>query len=72
LRIEAYPGAKKAILAVAASTLTAAFHMPRDGTPYSELGADHSNTQDRSRTIRRLLNGLHDLGFNVPDVAHAA
>jgi hypothetical protein len=35
LRIKARRGAKKAILAVAASMLTAAYHMLRDGTEYN-------------------------------------
>lgn len=35
LRIKARRGAKKAILAVAASMLAAAFHMLRDGTEYN-------------------------------------
>lgn len=40
LRIKARRGAKKAILAIAASMLTAAFHMLRDGTEYNDLGSD--------------------------------
>ena len=35
-------GPKKAICAVAASILTAAYHMLRNGTFYQDLGADHS------------------------------
>ncbi len=34
-------GPKKAICAVAASILTAAYHMLRDGTFYQDLGASH-------------------------------
>ena len=34
-------GPKKAVCAVAASMLTAAFHMLRDGTLYQDLGPDH-------------------------------
>src|SRR5204862_5607408 len=41
LRLRARRGAKKAILAVAASMLTAAFHMLRDGTQYNDLGSEH-------------------------------
>ena len=37
LRIKARRGAKKAIMAVAASMLTAAYHMLRDGTEYADL-----------------------------------
>ena len=70
LRIKPRRGAKKAILAVAASMLTAAYHMLRDGTEYSDLGVDHFNKQDRSKTIRRLLKRLHDLGCDAPSLAH--
>lgn len=41
VRIKARRGAKKAILAVAASMLTAAYHMLRDGSEYNDPGADH-------------------------------
>ena len=40
MRIRARRGAKKAILAVAASMLPAAYHMLRDGVEYADLGAD--------------------------------
>ena len=65
-------GAKKAILAVAASMLTAAFHMLRDGTEYNDLGSEHFDRQDKSKTIRRLLKRLQDLGCNVPQTVHMA
>jgi transposase len=71
LRIKARRGAKKAILAVAASMLTAAFHMLRDGTEYNDLGSDHFDRHDKSKTIRRLLKRLQDLGCVVPELAHA-
>jgi len=72
LRIKARRGAKKAILAVAASMLTAAFHMLRDGTEYNDLGSEHFDRQDKSKTIRRLLKRLQDLGCDVPELAHTA
>jgi transposase len=71
LRVKARRGAKKAILAVAASMLTAAYHMLRNGVKYADLGADFLDRQDRAKTIRRLLKRLQDLGCNVPDTAHA-
>ena len=58
LRIKARLGAKKAIFAVAASMLTAAYHMLRDGTEYNDLGADHFDHQDQSKTIHRLIKRL--------------
>ena len=62
LRIKARRGAKKAIIAVAASMLTAAYFMLRDGVPYRDLGPSHFDKRHRETTIRRLLRRLHDLG----------
>jgi len=70
LRIKARRGAKKAILAVAASMPTAAYHMLRDGVEYADLGADFLARQDRSKVIHRLLKRLQDLGCDVPVGAH--
>jgi len=70
LRIKARRGAKKAILAVAASMLTAAYHMLRDGTEYADLGAEYFDRQDKSKAIRRLLKRLQDLGCDIPEVIH--
>lgn len=65
LRLKARRGAKKAILAVAASMLTAIYFMLRDGVPYRDLGPQHFDQRQRTRTIRRLLRRLHDLGCPV-------
>ena len=65
LRIKSRRGAKKAILAVAASMLTAAYHMLGDGVEYRDLGVDHYDRRDRSRAITRLVRRLHDLGCQV-------
>ena len=65
LRIKSRRGAKKAILAVAASMLTAAFLMLRDGVAYKDLGADHFSRHDKTKTIQRLLRRLGDLGCHV-------
>jgi transposase len=70
LRIKSRRGPKKAILAVAASMLTACYHMLRDGVAYRDLGALHFDHRDKTKTIRRLLRKLNDLGCTV-DV-HAA
>jgi hypothetical protein len=51
--------------------LTAVFHMLRDGTEYADLGSDHFDRHDKSKTIRRLLKRLQDLGCDVPTLAHA-
>ncbi len=72
LRLKARRGAKKAILAVAASMLTAAYCMLRDGVEYQDLGSDQFDHRDKTKTIRRLLRRLADLGCNVDHLAHAA
>jgi transposase len=70
LRIKSRRGPKKAILAVAASMLTACYHMLRDGAEYHDLGPLHFDHRDKIKTIRRLVRKLNDLGCTV-DV-HAA
>jgi transposase len=72
LRLKARRGAKKAILAVAASMLTAAYFMLRDGVEYEDLGPDHFDRHDKSKTIRRLLKRLADLGCNIEPIPHPA
>jgi transposase len=72
LRIKSRRGAKKAILAVAASMLTAAYHMLRDGAEYRDLGPLHFDHRDKAKTIRRLVRRLSDLGCDVEVKAHAA
>jgi transposase len=71
LRLKARRGAKKAILAVAASMLGACYYMLRDGVAYRDLGADHFTRRDKTKTIGRLVRRLRDLGCEV-DVKHAA
>jgi transposase len=69
LRIKARRGPKKAILAVAASMLTAAYYMLRDGLEYRDLGPHYLDQRDRTKTIQRLLRRLHDLGYEVAPTA---
>ncbi len=64
-RLKIRRGPKKAILAVAASMLTAAYYMLRDGVDYRDLGADHFDRRDKAKLAKRLVARLHDLGFNV-------
>lgn len=71
LRLKARRGAKKAILAVAASMLTAAYFMLRDSVPYRDLGPQHLDQRHRDSTVRRLLRKLQDLGCNVQLADHA-
>jgi transposase len=58
-------GAKKAIGAVAASMLTAAYHMLKDGTLYEDLGADHFDQRAKAAQTKRLVSRLQNLGYIV-------
>ena len=64
-RLRARRGAKKAIGAVAASILTAAYHMLKNGTLYEDLGPGHFDKQAQGRQSHRLINRLRNLGFDV-------
>lgn len=65
LRIKSRRGPKKAILAVAASMLTAAYFMLRDGVEYHDLGHQYFAHRDKDQIAKRLLRRLRDLGLNV-------
>jgi len=65
LRIKSRRGPKKAVLAVAASMLTAAYHMLRHHADYRDLGADHFDRRDKAKLAKRLIARLHDLGLVV-------
>jgi transposase len=64
-RVRARRGAKKAICAVAASMLTAAYHMLKDGTDYDDLGPNHFDQRSKEAQTRRLVRRLADLGYAV-------
>jgi transposase len=64
-RIRARRGAKKAIIAVAASMLTAIWHMLRDGTEWQDMGAAHFDRADAQKTANRLIRRLQQIGVNV-------
>ena len=65
LRIKSRRGPKKAVIAVAASMLTAAYYMLRDDVDYRDLGADHFDRTDRTKAASRLVKRLTNLGFTV-------
>jgi transposase len=65
LRLRSRRGPKKAICAVAASMLTAAYHMLKDGTFYNDLGPAHFDRRRPETQARRLVKRLADLGFSV-------
>ena len=56
-------GPKKAICAVAASILTAVYHMLRDGTFYQDLGAEHFHRASPNEQAHRLARQIAKLGF---------
>ena len=64
-RLKSRRGPKKAIMAVAASILTAVYIMLRDGVAYRDLGHDYFDRLDKAKTIHRLVRRLHDLGCEV-------
>ncbi len=71
LRLKSRRGPKKAILAVAASILTAAYHMLRQNVPYKDLGPDYFERKDKERLAKRLLRRLKNLGVHVMPVPTA-
>lgn len=65
LRLKSRRGPKKAVLAVAASMLTAVYYMFRDGVEFHDLGADYFAHHDKTQITKRLLRRLRDLGVEV-------
>jgi hypothetical protein len=65
LRIRSRRGSKKAICAVAASILTASYHMLKNGTLYEDLGANHFDDRAKGKHVLRLVNRLQNLGYDV-------
>jgi transposase len=72
LRLRSRRGAKKAIGAVAASMLTAAYHMLKHGTLYQDLGTKHFDQRTNAKQILTLVNRLKNLGFDVAITPQAA
>jgi transposase len=65
LRLRARRGPKKAILAVAASILTAASYVLRDQLPYRDVGSLYFARLDQDRTVQRLARRIKELGYQV-------
>lgn len=70
-RLKTRRGPKKAVVAVAASILTAAYYILRDHVPYQDLGPDYFDRRDRSKVVRRLTRRIEALGYRV-DLHHVA
>jgi transposase len=71
LRLKSRRGPKKAIVAVAASMLTAAYYILANGTTYAEPGSDYFDRRSKAQLARRLIKRLEGLGVTV-DVRPAA
>lgn len=65
LRLKSRRGPKKAIIAVAASMLTAAYFIIRDDVDYRDLGGRYFTDRDKAQLTRSLIRRLQDLGVNV-------
>jgi transposase len=64
-RVRSRRGGKKAIGAVAASILTAAYHMLKNDTCYQDLGSDHFDNRAKGKQTLRLVARLQNLGYAV-------
>jgi transposase len=64
-RLQGRRGPQKAICAVAASILTAIFHILKDGTEHHDLGAAYFDRRPTEVKASRLVARLNKLGFVV-------
>ena len=65
LRLKTRRGPKKAIMAVAASMLTATSYILQRHVPYQDLGGDYFDRRDKAKVAKRLIQRLTDLGLQV-------
>ncbi len=64
-RIARKRGTRKAIIAVAHSILTIAYHIIKDNTTYTDLGANYFDERDKEKIIRRATQRIERLGKTV-------
>jgi transposase len=64
-RIKTRRGAKRAVVAVAASMLVAIYHLLKNRTEYVDLTAAHFDRRDKTRVANRLKKRLESLGYAV-------
>jgi transposase len=64
-RLKNRRGPQKAICAVAASLLTAIYHMLKDGTFHQDLGADYFDRRPPQFKVKRLVQQITQLGYEV-------
>jgi len=65
IRLRARRGPQKAIIAVAASILTAVYYLLRNQVVYRDLGALYFVRTDTERTAQRLARRIKELGYEV-------
>jgi transposase len=64
-RLKSRKGPKQAICAVAASMLTAIYHMLKDGVAHIDLGADYFDRRNKEDKAKRLVGQLASLGYHA-------
>ncbi len=64
-RLQSRRGPQKAVCAVAASLLTAIYHILKDGIEHRDLGADHFDRRPTEVKAKKLVARLAKLGFAV-------
>lgn len=64
-RLAARRGKKRAAVAVAHSILVIAYHLLKNGTVYTDLGADYFDRRNEQHTQRQLVKRLEQLGYKV-------
>ncbi len=58
-------GAKKAALAIAHRVLRIIYYLLREGTTYTDLGADYCEPGDKAKIERHHIQRLEQLGYTV-------
>jgi len=64
-RLQTRRGPQKAICAVAASILTAIYHILKDGVPHQDLGIDYFDKRKPEAKVKRLVAQIAKLGFEA-------
>jgi transposase len=64
-RLRSRRGPQKAICAVAASILTAVYHILKNGTPYHDLGPEHFARRSQPTQAQRHVRRLQQMGYTV-------
>jgi transposase len=72
LRLKSRRGPRKAIMAVAASILCAAYHMLRANLAYQDLGPDYFDRLEHNKLLGRLVRKIEELGYDVTLTAQPA